>query len=78
MNEYYTRADYANLHFRFLSGKGGVDSDRGGVYLIYGRPDDIIRSSDNYGRVVEKWVYSKLKRQFVFVDKDGSGNFVLE
>lgn len=78
MSEYYTRADYANRHFRYLSGKGGVDSDRGKVYLIYGKPEDIIRASDDLGRVVEKWVYSKLKRQFVFIDKNGSGNFVLE
>ena len=77
MAEYYSRIDYAASEFKSLSKRNGISSDRGKVYIKYGKPDKIVRSSDEYGYVVETWIYGNAKQKFVFVDKDGTGNFVL-
>ena len=77
MAEYYSRIDYAASEFKSLTKRNGISSDRGKVYIKYGKPDKIERSSDEYGYVVETWIYGNAKQRFVFVDKDGTGNFVL-
>jgi len=77
MEEFYSRIDYAASKFRNLTKRNGISTDRGKVYIRYGKPDKIERSSDEYGYVVETWIYSNNKQKFVFVDKDGTGNFIL-
>jgi len=77
MDEYYSRIDYAALEFKGLSKKNGISTDRGKVYIRYGKPDNIERSSNEFGYVVETWFYSNPKQKFVFVDKQGTGNFIL-
>ena len=77
MEEYYSRIDYAASKFRNLTKRNGISTDRGKVYIKYGQPDKIERSSDEYGYVVETWIYGNNKQKFVFVDKDGTGNFIL-
>ena len=77
MAEYYSRIDYAALKFKSLTKRNGISSDRGKVYIKYGKPDKIERSSDEYGYVVETWIYGNARQKFVFVDKDGTGNFIL-
>lgn len=77
MEEFYSRIDYAASKFRNLTKRNGISSDRGKVYIKYGKPDKIERSSDEYGYVVETWIYGNNKQKFVFVDKDGTGNFIL-
>lgn len=76
MEEFYSRIDYAALEFRGLAKKTGISTDRGRVYIKFGKPDKVERSSDEYGYVVETWIYSN-NQKFVFVDKDGTGNFIL-
>jgi GWxTD domain-containing protein len=49
---FYTRTLYAN--FYFSSFKEGWRTDRGMIYLIYGPPDKLYKSSDE-----EKWGYRK-------------------
>ena len=78
MTEFYTRVDYTLKNFSTISGVKGVKSDRGKVFLKYGKPDKTERSSNLQGKVVETWIYDKLHRKFVFVDEDGTGEFSLE
>ena len=77
MAEYYSRIDYASTEFSDISRKPGVSTDRGKIYIKYGKPDKIERSSNSLGYVVETWTYNKLKQKFSFVDKQGTGNFIL-
>lgn len=77
MEEYYSRIDYAALEFRGISKNNGLSTDRGKIYIKHGKPDNIERASDSNGYVVETWVYKILNQKFVFVDKQGTGNFIL-
>jgi GWxTD domain-containing protein len=76
MKEYYLRIDYAAKEFISLE-KNGIATDRGRVYIRFGNPDKIERTSNEQGNVVETWIYSKQKLKFVFVDKKGTGSFTL-
>jgi len=77
MDEYYLRIDFALRNFTTLAGKNGADTDRGKIFIKFGKPSFIERSSDDYGRVVERWVYKKEKLNFIFIDKNGTGEFPL-
>jgi len=77
MEEYYSRIDYAALEFRGLSKNNGLSTDRGKIYIKHGKPDNIERASNSQGYVVETWIYKILNQKFVFVDKQGTGNFIL-
>jgi len=77
MNEYYNRVDYAVRNFASLSNRNGADTDRGKIYIKFGMPAKIERSSDDYGKIVELWIYTKEKLSFKFVDKNGTGEFPL-
>src|SRR5690554_6724532 len=78
MNEYYSRVDYAQLNFSTLTGTKSVNTDRGKIYIMFGKPDKIERNSNSSGKVVETWIYNNPQRKFVFVDKQGVGEFSLE
>jgi GWxTD domain-containing protein len=77
MEEYYSRIDYAALEFRGISKQNGLSTDRGKIYIQHGKPDNVERASDTNGYVVETWIYEMLNQKFVFVDKQGTGNFIL-
>ena len=77
MNEYYGRIDYAIKNFAPLSKKNGADTDRGKIFIKFGMPAKIERSSNDNGKVVELWIYTKEKLSFKFVDKNGTGEFPL-
>lgn len=77
MYEYYSRVDYANENFKPISGKNGSTSDRGKIYIKYGAPQRTERSFDERGKAVEVWHYEKSNRVFRFVDRNGTGEFVL-
>jgi GWxTD domain-containing protein len=76
MNEYYSRADYAATHFNALSGKPGLETDRGKVYIKFGKPLRIERKSNEKGKMVEVWFYIN-ERTFTFIDEKGTGEFNL-
>ncbi len=60
--------------------KEGWRSDRGRVILIYGRPDEIDRTSSVVNsQPYEIWLYYSLEggAQFVFADINGNGNYEL-
>jgi GWxTD domain-containing protein len=52
--EHYRRIEYANEHF--AAGKPGWKTDRGHIYIAYGKPDDIEShpSGGNYERPMEE------------------------
>lgn len=77
MNEFYQRVDYANNKFKFIDGNGGAYSDRGKTYIKYGTPDKIERNTSNDDKVIETWFYYNPKRTFVFVDNEGTGEYLL-
>jgi len=77
MEEYYSRIDYAALEFRGIGKKNGLSTDRGKIYIKHGKPDKIERASDMRGYVIETWIYEKMNQNFVCVDKQGTGNFIL-
>ncbi|MGH7450491.1 MAG: GWxTD domain-containing protein, partial [bacterium] len=85
MDEYYTRVNYANVHFRGM--REGWRTDMGMVYIIFGPPSDIERNPFNRstgalfsGRTVkayEIWNYYNINRQFIFVDETGYAEYHL-
>ncbi len=77
MNEYYSRIDYALKNFAPLTGRSGADTDRGRIFIKFGKPAKVERSSDDNGKVVELWIYTKENLSFMFVDKNGTGEFPL-
>ncbi len=75
--EYYSRVDYAVKEFMSITNNNGAKTDRGMVYIKFGNPDKIERTSTSQGQVIEVWTYSKSLRSFSFIDKTGTGNFTL-
>jgi len=79
MLETFQRMNYAGKNFK--GDKGGLNSDMGRVFVIYGRPDDIDRySMALQGKPYEIWHYYSVlgaRHQFVFVDRNNSGIFTL-
>jgi len=64
MRNYFRRVELANQYFS--SYKEGWKTDRGMIYLIYGTPDEVIKTAQN-----ETWNYKNPKQSFTFV-KTGS------
>ena len=77
MAEFYNRIDYAMREFMGLNKGNGAKTDRGIVYIKFGKPDEIKRTSNPLGQIIEIWTYQKPQRNFSFVDKKGTGNFTL-
>ncbi|MBD3368147.1 MAG: GWxTD domain-containing protein [Candidatus Eisenbacteria bacterium] len=74
--EFIRRIGYANLHFR--STVPGWRTDMGRIYIQYGEPDDV--ESQPVGRMLnawEVWYYYREHTKFVFVDREGFGEFAL-
>jgi GWxTD domain-containing protein len=71
---FYQRVQYANQHF--ATGGPGWKTDMGRVYIVYGRPDEVVRNPFNFDRPPEEiWYYYRDRRTFVFVDRDGFGRY---
>jgi GWxTD domain-containing protein len=82
---YYERMAFANEHF--ASGIQGWKTDRGIVYILYGKPDKIEKGRSNFeglqNVLFEKWTYENLpekksKTQFIFLDPTESDEFRFE
>lgn len=65
MAEYFRRVDYAFFNFQTIAVKDGALSDKGMIYILYGRPSST-NSSLSEERANEVWVYEKLNKQFTF------------
>ncbi len=77
MQEFYQRVDYASKNFGTVEGTNGANTDRGKIYIRFGKPAGVTRASDKHGYIVETWTYTNTQRKFVFVDKKGTGDFSL-
>lgn len=76
MKEFYRRINYVNQQFG--DGREGWGTDRGRVYLVYGRPTDMEKQVFvDQQAPTEIWYYSHLGKQFVFRDENGFGDFRL-
>ncbi|MBN2089796.1 GWxTD domain-containing protein [candidate division KSB1 bacterium] len=77
-DEFYSRIQDANKLFHF-SKRDGWNTDRGRIYIKYGPPEEILRDiqgTEAFARY-EIWYYHQLRRQFIFYDRLGSGEFRL-
>jgi GWxTD domain-containing protein len=73
--EYFARIDFANKNFK-SDFREGWKTDRGRVYAIYGKYDDIDRFPyEGSTRAYEVWTYNKLQGGVVFVFIDMSSGF---
>ncbi|MEJ5285762.1 MAG: hypothetical protein CH6_3127 [Candidatus Kapaibacterium sp.] len=69
MEEYYKRVDFAYLNFQTVAEPDGAKTERGKIFILYGKPSDIQRIVDKDGVVTEHWIYYRLKKKFTFVTK---------
>ena len=76
MEEYYYRMSFANQ--RYTSLVEGWKTDRGFVLVRFGEPDFIRKKPHTFDyEPYEVWVYERIGRQFIFVDKTGFGDYQL-
>lgn len=77
-NEFYRRVDLTNRNFGY-SRKDGWKTDRGRVFIVFGPPDRVERSTPSGYRQgdYEVWYYDELREKFVFFDEYGFGDFRL-
>jgi len=79
MLDVFARIDYADKNFKGTN--GGLNSDMGRVFVIYGQPDEIDNESMNRdGKPYMVWYYytsSSGKNSFAFVDKNIDGIYTL-
>jgi len=78
--EYYQRVAFANHNFSSFQGSvDGWQTDRGRIYIIYGPPSDVEKPPTSTGvqSRYEIWYYRNTQRRFVFLDKFGTGEYIL-
>jgi GWxTD domain-containing protein len=74
--EFLRRLGYANSHFRSIV--EGWQTDMGRIYIQHGEPDDV--DSQPIGQMLnawEIWYYYSEHTKYIFVDRQGFGEFVL-
>ncbi len=77
MEEYYYRINYANRQYG--GPRDGWKTDRGHVAILFGAPDYVERrpaAAD--AKPYEVWFYYRIRRQFIFIDRTGSGDYELK
>jgi GWxTD domain-containing protein len=78
MVEYYRRVDEAIRQFSTVKEQDGYKTDRGRIYILNGPPAHVERSVLPGQPTREIWTYdNNVKKQFVFTEKNKSGNFIL-
>ena len=74
MDEYYRRINEADTRFRCY--KAGWKTDRGWVFVTHGEPNEIERYPfELETHPYEVWRYFNPERRFVFVDRNGFGDY---
>lgn len=74
MVEYYHRVHEADLRFRCY--KAGWKTDRGWVFITHGEPNEIERFPFELdSHPYEVWTYYNPDRRFVFIDRNGFGDY---
>lgn len=82
MTDFYRSVAYANDAFRQGRGRAGSmlgwRTDRGRIYLRYGRPDEVLRRPMGSPRPYEAWKYTRDRPYwYVFFDRNGMGDYIL-
>ena len=77
MEEFYLRVDYAQKSFSNFATPDGILSDRGKIYIKYGPPLQIERSTSANGKNIEVWFYKGRSKPYYFRDNLGNGSFQL-
>ncbi|MBI2427735.1 MAG: GWxTD domain-containing protein [Ignavibacteriales bacterium] len=77
MTEFYRRVDHSIGAFRTLKEPNGSLTDRGKIYILYGKPTSTERSLYPNSTPKEVWKYENLKKTFVFEDQSKQGNYKL-
>lgn len=75
-DEFMRRLAYVNTHFRTII--EGWQTDMGRIYIEYGQPDDV--DSQPIGKMLnawEIWFYYDHHTKYVFVDREGFGEYKL-
>ncbi len=77
--EFFRRIDYSNHNFgNSFSGRQGWRTDRGRIYIQNGPPDQIEKHAGEMGMAsTEIWVYNRLNRRYLFIDRLSNGEFRL-
>ena len=76
MEEYYYRIAAANKQYGAV--QDGWRTDRGFVLVRYGEPGFIEKKPHSFDyEPYEVWIYQRIGRQFIFIDKTGFGDFEL-
>jgi len=76
---YLQRVDYANKNFKSFA-RAGWMTDRGRVYLLYDKPDDVERfPSSSESKPYEIWTYNNIEGgvEFIFADRTGFREYQL-
>lgn len=78
MQEYYSRVASVDRFLSAAPGKGWR-TDRGGIYILYGRPDQIedYPPDPRFRGPYQVWRYYLLDRTFTFADVSGFGQYSL-
>lgn len=77
MEAYYYRINAANRNYG-ASIREGWRTDRGYVLVRFGEPDHIRRKPHSFDyEPYEIWIFERIGRQFIFVDKTGFGDYQL-
>jgi GWxTD domain-containing protein len=77
MHEFYRRVDYAYTAFRTLREMNGAITDRGKIYILYGKPTSTERTLSPGGSPKEIWKYGSINKFFTFEDPSKQGNYKL-
>lgn len=65
MTEYFRRVDYAFFNYQTIQEKDGAKTERGKIYILFGKPDNIEKSIKD-GVQTEIWNYKKISKKFYF------------
>lgn len=65
MYQYFSRVDYAFFNFQTISQSDGAKTDKGKIYILYGKPD-LMENGFNDNRNEEIWTYNKFKKKYYF------------
>lgn len=80
MQNYFSRIDYANKHFKGRNNAAGSNSDMGRIFIVYGQPDDVENHNVELSTkpyVIWHYFMSGRKYYFVFVDRNDDGIYAL-
>lgn len=77
--EYFNRISFANNQYK-TGFREGWKTDRGRVYVIYGKPDEVERHANETDvKPYEVWYYNSIQGgvQFIFGDRTGFSDYIL-